>query len=502
MLQPLGLLPGRIGAIASRVSSLSGTVSRAASAFASGGSGVIAQASGIAGSAGQATAGIAGMGTALGVLAGAAAVAAGPIGGFLIEQTRIAFTTMAGSAAIAKTTLADLQKFADTTPFQFPEVSQAAKQLLAMGFDAKEVTGELRMLGDVSSGLNQPLGEIAYLYGQVKSRGSASAMELREFAMRGIPIYNELAKVLGVSVEQVRKLTSEGSVGFDQIQAAFRSMTSEGGRFHDLTQKQAESLEGLQSTAADAYAAIQRDIGEVVTANLKLKQTTSDQIDLVNAIHPLAVGVIDDLTKKLDVFIDSYQSILKLTTELAKDASFLKGAFEDAFGKNFISNLETIQKYVNPLNLTIMAIKEAVDGVTWALKRARENLSAGAWLEGEGAAMDKANHQKITKQEVQDKIAKAGKSPAAKGAGITPAAESDTGGFGGGSSEGSGGGAGGRGAAGGMKEWHKTQELAWATYISNLRAAGQEAAARIAELDEKLQKDLAAAKTDDEVRAI
>ena len=72
-----------------------------------------------------------------------------------MKQYEIAFSTMLGSAEKGKKMLADLQKFAAETPFDVQGVTKAAQQLLAFGFNAKEIIPTLRTLGDTAAGLGK-----------------------------------------------------------------------------------------------------------------------------------------------------------------------------------------------------------------------------------------------------------------------------------------------------------------------------------------------------------
>ncbi|MFA5432302.1 MAG: hypothetical protein WC319_05450, partial [Candidatus Paceibacterota bacterium] len=85
-----------------------------------------------------------------------------------MEQTTVAFTTMLKSADKAETLLSELKVFAQTTPFEFNEIAQASKKLLAFGVNAEDIEKTLRRLGDVSSGIGAPISEIAELYGKAK----------------------------------------------------------------------------------------------------------------------------------------------------------------------------------------------------------------------------------------------------------------------------------------------------------------------------------------------
>ncbi len=63
-----------------------------------------------------------------------------------LEQTAVAFETMLGSATQAQAMMGQLSKFAAETPFEFPEIANAGKQLLAFGISAQEIQPTLRSL--------------------------------------------------------------------------------------------------------------------------------------------------------------------------------------------------------------------------------------------------------------------------------------------------------------------------------------------------------------------
>ena len=178
------------------------------------------------------------------------------------QQLEIAFTTMLKSKAASDQLLSEVVDLAATTPFGLKDAAQATKQLLAYGSSAKEVISELRMLGDVAAGVGAPIGDLAYLYGTLRTQGRAFTVDIRQFAGRGIPIYEELGKVLGVATDQVSKFVEEGKVGFTQVQQAFKNMSGEGGTFENLMAQQSKSLTGLTSQFSDAIEVMLNNIGK------------------------------------------------------------------------------------------------------------------------------------------------------------------------------------------------------------------------------------------------
>jgi hypothetical protein len=168
---------------------------------------------------------------------------------------------MLGDAQAAKALENQLVETAKTTPFSLVEVQDATKQLLAYGFSAGKVVENIRMLGDVASALKIPFGDIAYLYGTLKTQGRAFSKDISQFTGRGIPIVKELAKQFKVADGEVMKLVESGKVGFKEVEKAFQSMTAEGGMFFDMMQQQAKTTGGQISALGDSWKQLKVNIG-------------------------------------------------------------------------------------------------------------------------------------------------------------------------------------------------------------------------------------------------
>jgi tape measure domain-containing protein len=207
------------------------------------------------------------------------------------EQTTVAMTTMLKSGEMAKSLLADLTSFAASTPFEFPEIAAAAKQLLAYGSSASEILPQIRMLGDVAAGVSQPIGDIAYLFGTVRTQGKAMTVDINQFAGRGIPIYAALAKTLGTTTAGVRKLAEEGQISFDTINGAFQEMTKSGGQFYGMMAAQSNTVAGLFSTLKDNVGMALRQIGDTFIKEFNVKDGMKGLIETVGEFGSRVVGV-------------------------------------------------------------------------------------------------------------------------------------------------------------------------------------------------------------------
>jgi tape measure domain-containing protein len=208
------------------------------------------------------------------------------------QQLEISFKTMLGSGEQANELLAQLAQTAASTPFDLQGIASSAKNMLAYGFAADQVNETIVRLGNVAAGLSQPLGDIVYLYGSLRASGRVTNIDIRQFANRGIPIYEELAKVLGKSVSEINSLVSAGKVGFPEIEQAFANMTNKGGKFYNLMQAQSESLTGQIS-------------------NLQ------DNIDMMfNELGKASEGVLSSGVKAVAYLVENYEKIGKVIAGL------------------------------------------------------------------------------------------------------------------------------------------------------------------------------------------
>lgn len=208
------------------------------------------------------------------------------------QQLEISFKTMLGSGEQANELLAQLAQTAASTPFDLQGIASSAKNMLAYGFAADQVNDTIVRLGNVAAGLSQPLGDIVYLYGTLRSSGKVTNIDIKQFANRGIPIYEELAKVLGKSVSEINSLVSAGKVGFPEIEQAFQNMTNKGGKFYNLMQAQSESLTGQIS-------------------NLQ------DNIDMMfNELGKASEGVLSSGVKAVSYLVENYEKIGKVIAGL------------------------------------------------------------------------------------------------------------------------------------------------------------------------------------------
>lgn len=238
--------------------------------------------------------GIGGVATALGGLGYSAIKAAGDM-----EQTRVSFTTMLGSADKANNLIKDLIQFAKTTPFELTGLETATKQLLAYGFTQEEIIPNLKALGNIASGVGMDkLPNLILAFGQVKAATHLTGMELRQFTEAGVPLLDQLSKEFSKPVSEIQKMVSAGEIGFPAVQKALMSLTTEGGRFNNLMENQSKTLGGMISNLQDAWNIFLTQEGAKLLDWAKL--FVSFLIDVVQNKLPKWIDMIDQMSTQIE----------------------------------------------------------------------------------------------------------------------------------------------------------------------------------------------------------
>lgn len=271
-----------------------------------------------------------------------------------MQQLHIALSTILQDGNKASALIKRLTQFAARTPFNLDDIAAGAKQLLAYGSSADTVVDELSMLGDVAAGLQIPIGQLIYLYGTLRTQGRAMTVDIRQFAGRGIPIYEELAKVLGVTKDQVGALVTAGKVGFKEVEQAFKNMTSEGGKFNDLMENSAGTWPQRLSNLGDTLFQKLNDFGN------RYKNVIESGFGVTEGL----VEHLDDVLSVVGSLIVAYGSY--------KAAVMAVAAVQQV--KNWVGMIRTISAYTKAMQGAAVATRV----LNTAIKANPIGLIAGA----------------------------------------------------------------------------------------------------------------------------
>jgi len=222
------------------------------------------------------------------------------------QQLEVAFTTLLQNKEKADALMAEMVDLAAKTPFDLKGVADGARQLLAYGFAAEDITGTLTRLGNVAAGLGLPLERLTYLYGTTAVQGRLYARDMLQFTSSGIPVLQEMAKMYGKTTEEINEMVSAGKIGFEDVKKVIEGMTNEGGQFYNLMQEQSKTITGLISNLGDALDTMFNDIGK-------------SQEGVIAGVLQGTISLVENYQKVLDILVPlvatygAYKAAIMLT---------------------------------------------------------------------------------------------------------------------------------------------------------------------------------------------
>lgn len=179
----------------------------------------------------------------------------------IMQQNETAFGTMLGDMKEAKALMSSIKNFAAVTPLETTDLTQGAKLLLGYGVAAENIMPSLKMLGDVAQGDKNRMMSLALAFGQVMGNGRLMGQEVLQMVNAGFNPLQQISEDTGKSMVDLRKDMENGAVSARMVAEAFKSATSEGGRFYGAMSAQSKTYEGQLSTLRDN---IRSTFGEVM----------------------------------------------------------------------------------------------------------------------------------------------------------------------------------------------------------------------------------------------
>lgn len=230
----------------------------------------------------------------------------------------------------------ELKAFARRAPIPIQDMRQQAAMLAPVFGD--QTMKYFKMLGDVVSGSGGDFGNIAYNFAQIKSMGRTYGIDLRQFAMQNIPIWQELAKVLNVPVEKMEEISTSGKITFDVVAKAFENMTKEGGIYFGAMEARAHTFRGQWQIIANKLEEIWVKFFEKARPYLqqfsdwveKQIENFDELIPKIKAVGYTLAGVF--AFKTLVGFINGLQTIVKLLNVIST-SSVLGGKLGGVVGR-------------------------------------------------------------------------------------------------------------------------------------------------------------------------
>jgi len=216
------------------------------------------------------------------------------------QRTEAAMKALTGSTAEAAKKMIEFRELDKKTPLSFLDFAKGAKTLMGFGLEAERTGAIMTSLSAISMGNAERFQSLALAFGQVRASGKLAGQEVLQMVNAGFNPLQEIAKLTGESMAELRQKTTDGQISFEEVALAIELATEAGGRFATMNEE-------LQQTLAGQY--------DKHISDLKMMQ-----IELGENLMPLMVqllGVVKDLTNANNQAADSYNYIRTATGSLA-----------------------------------------------------------------------------------------------------------------------------------------------------------------------------------------
>lgn len=220
----------------------------------------------------------------------------------------------------------ELKDYAYYNMFEFSDLANASKQMIAYGNAVEDVILTLDKLSNIATGTKADLMDLVALYNKAKSLGKVGASDLDSWAVKGV-VVRDVLKEMGDEVDDT-------AVSFEQLQKVLNKVTGEGGMFHDLMLNQMSNISAEQGQLEDNLAAMYNEIGEqyqdFITGAIKAESWLVEHYKEVGSV---ILGLIASYGE--------YQAALKVTraieNTMAKQANGIEqtrqSELSDIYGK-------------------------------------------------------------------------------------------------------------------------------------------------------------------------
>lgn len=242
--------------------------------------------------------------------------------GMETEKTATSFRVLAGSEETSTKLLGQLNKYADDTVWNRPEIQEAAKTMMGFGISTETVYKDIKMLGDVAMGDKNKLQSLALVFGQISSAGKLQGQDLLQLINAGYNPLLDISELTGKSVAKLKDEMSKGAISADLVRKAFEKATGPGGRFEGM-------INELANTAPGAFD------------QLKGKGSAG-LLRLYDIIQPLLIPAFRTMGNVLDKVFAVLEGVLKFMID---------------YGKWLLPVVAAVTAYNVAVNSTVIALK-------------------------------------------------------------------------------------------------------------------------------------------------
>jgi tape measure domain-containing protein len=302
-----------------------------------------------------------------------------------VEDATIAFEVLTGSAKDGALLFEQIRRFAAESPVTFSNAAEATKTMMSFGVAAQDVQKNLQMLSDVTGGNNDRFKMLSLAFSQTTAAGRLMGQDLLQMINAGFNPLQQISKTTGESMIELKKRMEDGGISAQEVRQAFMDATSEGGMFHGMTDRLAETVSGKLNIALSDMEQKLAAAGEALGPLI---------IQLLDASKDMA-PLLEDAITLIGLFAKGMGFVVALTQDYE---NMKKGKLGFENTNAFLDRLEERERKLEAdkaaaVNAEFEQKEAAVNHVAIAERKAAEQLAAA-----------RAKHMEDQKKAAEDAI--------------------------------------------------------------------------------------------------
>jgi hypothetical protein len=306
------------------------------------------------------------------------------------EQYLTSMKVMLGTTQAAQDRLAELVDFAKSTPFELPQVVEAANQLQAIGRYSEET---LRDLGDLASASGKPMEQ------------ALSAFAKMATGQKGVAV--DMFRDLLISVDDWVAATGKGVTANGELQASTEEMLTalpqiiKEKNFAGMMEAQSATFNGAVSNMKDGFDQLLTSLGEKLLPSAKHMVTAINEI--ISSITPIE-SKFEKATESGSKLQNRFEE-LSFTVKRLGSQTKLSAVEQEVYNEAIDSLEKEYPKYFEKMDLHKAKqsdINVAIDNAKIALDKYIENLITAALIEDNEAIIKELGKKQREAQKLKD----------------------------------------------------------------------------------------------------
>lgn len=321
------------------------------------------------------------------------------------EDVSVKLGVMLGDSGAGEELATSLERMATNGVVPMQELQAAAAALVGSFSDTSAISQWVGVFADIAAGSKLPASRLAELVARVEDMGKA---EFTELANAGIPIFQALGEVTGKSTQELLKMSAAGEISRDTVLEAFKLMTAEGAKFHDLNATMSNTTAGSWATLAASWQEVMAEVGRQFN----------------DIIRPVVQGIGSFLQK----YKEDISAVVSIAVRFAAIWGSIKGIKMALEMRDVVRNLKAAVMQAQSLSVAMNASKGLIGAMSagvvalgsWVWQRAadlnaqeeeeerrRKEQWAAHWQEMEEKEKEKAAKEKEAKDKKTLDLARA-----------------------------------------------------------------------------------------------